>query len=926
MFKRIVPYLIAIIIITPLIAGYLLIRKNSYGDQNLTINAVPIDAGLIIENDNLIGFLNTVNQENIFINEIPKNNELTNLTSGIRFVDSIHRNNQKFYDILFDRPVSISAHMTGRDKFEFLYIVSISNRSDKKNVISIISDLVPGQTAIKIREYNKTKIYDISFQQNRITRYLSYSFCKGLLILSESSLLVENSIRQLYSEQSLSNQTEFNEIEKTAGSNVDANIYINYKTFPRVLATLFEKSHKTKVRSFENFANWSGLDLNIKKDLIMLNGFSFSEDSSNNYIDIFKNQNPGKLTITSIIPAEASCFFSIFLSNPQKFKIDYKDYLSHAALLISYNKNLETISNTYAFDLEKSFYSFIDDELAVLYSGNDKKGAGYDKYILLKTINWSRAWEELQNLLKSYADRNNISIDDLVDNFDIDAKTRYKIYKMPVKKIIEKLFGQMFSDVITDYYAFIDNYLVFGRSKSSLEKIITSFESKKTLNNDSDFNDFTDNMSSKSNFYFYSNISGSIPLFSRFLNEKISRILNTNISFFNSYKALGVQFSSSRNMFYNNICIKSGGIVSAKPATKWEIPLEDYITIKPKLTKNHITGTTDIFVQDKSNNIYLIDNKGNIIWKHSLDEGIISDIYQIDYYKNGKLQFLFNTKNKIHLFDINGNYVDKYPLNLSSQASNGMALFDYDNNKNYRIFIANENKKISVFNKEGEIIKGWKFNQSESEVNFPVQHIRINNKDYIVFSDHMNIYILDRRGKVRLNIQESFPLSLNNPVFFYKGNSSRSGCLICTDNKGVIRFIDFNGKIEKLELSTFTPEHYFEFSDIDKDSNLEYIFLDGRKLEVYNKEARIFSYNFKKKINTRPGIYRFKGNKIGISSDSENKIYLFNSNGSLYNGFPLNGHSQFSIGNIYNNNNLLNLFVGGNNEMLYNYNVINKQF
>jgi len=554
----------------------------------------------------------------------------------------------------------------------------------------------------------------------------------------------------------------------------------------------------------------------------------------------------------------------------------------------------------------------------VVYTGNDKKATGYDKYILVKTRSWSRAWEELQTLLKSHADRNNLSLDDLVSDFDVDAKTRYKIYKMPVKKITEKLFGNMFSDVITDYYTFIDNYLVFGRSKASLEKIISSFESDNTLTNNFDFNDFENNMASKSNFYFYSNISGSIPLFSRFINEKISRVLNSKISFFNNYKAVGIQFSSSRNLFYNNICIKTSITESTKPGTKWETPLEDNVIIKPKLTNNHITGEKDIFIQDKSNYIYLIDNKGKILFKHSLDEKIMSEIYQIDYYKNGKLQFLFNTKNKIHLFDINGKYVDNYPINLNSPCTNGMALFDYDNNKNYRIFVANENKKVSVFNKSGEVVKGWIFNQTESEVNFPVQHIRINNKDYIVFSDQMNIYILDRRGETRVNLQESFPLSLNNPVRFYRGNSNRSPCLVSTDNKGAIRFIDFNGKIEELELSDFSPEHYFEFSDIDGDSKLEYIFLDGRDLEVYKKESRVFSHNFRKKINIRPGIYRFNGNKIGISSRAENKIYLFNSNGTLYNGFPLSGYSQFSIGSI-NKNNQLNLFVGGNNEMLYNY-------
>ena len=51
------------------------------------------------------------------------------------------------------------------------------------------------------------------------------------------------------------------------------------------------------------------------------------------------------------------------------------------------------------------------------------------------------------------------------------------------------------------------------------------------------------------------------------------------------------------------------------------------------------------------------------------------------------------TANHIHLIDRNGNYVEKYPVKLRSPATNGLAVFDYDKNRDYRMFIAGSDRK-----------------------------------------------------------------------------------------------------------------------------------------------------------------------------------------------------------------------------------------
>ena len=130
--------------------------------------------------------------------------------------------------------------------------------------------------------------------------------------------------------------------------------------------------------------------------------------------------------------------------------------------------------------------------------------------------------------------------------------------------------------------------------------------------------------------------------------------------------------------------------------------------LKPFFFTNHTTGAKEIFIQDLKNNTYLINAAGRVIWKVPLNERIIGNIYMIDYFRNGKYQLLFSGKNYLHLLDRNGNYVERYPVKLRSPATNSLAIFDYDNNLNYRLFIAGEDKMIYSYDKTGSVVKGWK--------------------------------------------------------------------------------------------------------------------------------------------------------------------------------------------------------------------------
>jgi len=112
--------------------------------------------------------------------------------------------------------------------------------------------------------------------------------------------------------------------------------------------------------------------------------------------------------------------------------------------------------------------------------------------------------------------------------------------------------------------------------------------------------------------------------------------------------------------------------------------------------------------------------------------------------------------------------------------------------------------------------------------------------------------------------------------------------------------------------------------DMTRDGIPEFLFVDGDELEVIRQNGkRLFSFKVKEQISDMPDIYKFSASdvKIGITDRSRNRIYLINSDGSLYNGFPLEGSTRFSIGYFKGSESRFNLIVGSENNFLYNYSI-----
>ena len=308
------------------------------------INAVPSDAPLIIESQNFDKLLSSLLDDNKIWTELLNIETINNLNKQIIQLDSIIETNNKIADIIEDKSVIISTHITGKKRIEFLFILNIFNVNSEKEAKKALPQLLQNAN-ITERRYDKTIIYSASFDNPELT--FNYTFNDGFLITSISPLLVEEAVRQLNSGNMLLDDNMLKEISQTAGKNVPANIYINHKTFPKLVSALLNQRYAETITTFSPFANWSELDLNIKEDAIMLNGFSSSPDETNTYLSVFRRQEPVATQMLSILPSDISAFIILAFEDEDYFRSDFKEYLTSNNKIEQHNIQIRKINKMF---------------------------------------------------------------------------------------------------------------------------------------------------------------------------------------------------------------------------------------------------------------------------------------------------------------------------------------------------------------------------------------------------------------------------------------------------------------------------------------------------------------------------------------------------------------------------------------------------
>ena len=170
-----------------------------------------------------------------------------------------------------------------------------------------------------------------------------------------------------------------------------------------------------------------------------------------------------------------------------------------------------------------------------------------------------------------------------------------------------------------------------------------------------------------------------------------------------------------------------------------------------------------------------------------------------------------------------------------------------------------------------------------------------------------------------MKITKHFKYLHDDKYFVEKGKTIETTNLVASDSSGAIFKISFGDKIDSVIFDDYEHPPFFEYRDIDRDGQPDYLLMDQSELLVYNSERNIIiNKSFDNNIIYSPSVYHLSGNlaKVGIVADRSEELFLFNKDGSLCEGFPLYGNSSFSL---IDEGGVVNLVTGAPGRTLYIY-------
>ena len=649
--------------------------------------------------------------------------------------------------------------------------------------------------------------------------------------------IYSNSLKNI-NEIQINYNKDFNKYAKTFNVNDSFSLILKEEISKEFLNSIFNLNNKIQDNSLS-------FGVNIFNDKILLNGLSFLDDSLKLSNNIFKGSISSELKNYEITPKNTTSLKSYNFKNQNNYlKKASRDEVKENRFSIILNNNSIEISEI-KLDNEQVFI-FRLDEIKL-----------FKDYLINKnTISTKHRGFEIYN-------NTDLDINPFISFANFNNKEKILLFK---------------------------DYLVFSNNEKTLKQFINDNLNKNTLKSNSSFN----------------RLFSSISSFNTLNNNYFS---GSNYNFFNELNLLNSKNDFTENSFQlvqDNGIIHFNAVISKdtnedenlKISKLFDVEIDEEIIMYPHFVKNHVTKNLDIVVQDAKNNLYLISKDGKVIWKKKINQPILGQISQIDIYKNGRLQLIFNTKNKIYVLDRNGNNVKQFPKTFNDPITQPLAVFDYDNNKNYRLLVT-QGSELLMYDKNGKKVSGFKYKKSSNNITSKPKHFRILNKDFIVFKIGNKMKILNRKGRERINVNDDINFS-NQNVFEYNDK------LISTTTDQKLVQIDVNGVIDLSSLKNLS---------LNSDgSNL--VVLDENSIKLSPNIASIPFGNY-----GSPQLSNINKNLLITLYDKQNKkSYLFNKNLILDTSFPVYSLIPMEIGDM-NRDKKVEIIISNKNKFISCYTI-----
>lgn len=884
--------LIIILLIIVLGAGGYLVFEYQNKVRNIDVwTLVPENAVLVYESHSTVATFNDIINSSAWKNfkQIPFYQKLK---ANFELLDSLAGKSGNIDKLLINQPFLTSLHITSRNQWDYLFYFKIRDEASYE-IYNTIVDQFKNREGLKFsqRKFLDTQIQEL--KNNNST--FSYILYENHFIGSFTPFLIEDAIRNIDKKGEKSFISENPELKyATKIQHDEGNIYINMSRMQN-LFNAFTNAKIAVPEQVSNFCKSAFFDLSVNETEIMLNGVCYDPEEKNYFTDILLRQSPSSIEMEYLLPKSTAIFYHYNYSDAMLWQNNLLQYWQK-----SHPEQLKTRNDLFAkYDLNTENFDWMAGEIGfAIMETIDVNNP--DKLIYLKAKDINEAFNRLTRL----AERVNISVNDTLYS---EEYGNHIFKQLRVEEFPAMLLGDLHSGFETTFFTALDDYLILGNNIAVLKSLVNDIEAEEVWSKSIRHNTFTEKLMDKSNLSLIIDTEKAWNIYFEKLDESWKTFFSNNNRTVKNFNMMAMQMANLDQRLFANIILQyqSSDVTEDQPQqfiVEQEVFTDAPIITKPFVVRNHIDRSLEVFLQDSAKNIYLISGKGEILWKRTLQEKIVSDVFQVDYYKNGKLQYLFATDKAIHIFDRNGDFVANFPSRLDSITISKLSLIDYDNSKRYRFLVADPKGKLFMFNQETELLEGWEPLEAGAPLAYPPGHLRVVGKDCMYALLESGVFRLyNRRGESYPGFPFKLETEITSPIYIETGPSFDKTIFTAIDKNGLITRFNLNGNTINTQ-QLYKPNKDTRFTLVGDALSNTYIIVrqDFNRLSMLDKNGELAfekDYITSKELSAQYYYFGVDNEIFAVTDHQQEFTYIYDQDGELINFQPI--ESNFEIGLIY---------------------------
>jgi hypothetical protein len=867
-------FFIAVILIVVVLWGLLVHFQRRSEIRNLDPFAlVPSDAWLVVDLNETKDITSFFLSDTLAWDELISLEEVARLRGRLSMLDSLSDTNAEFQAAIKNTRVLVSVHTSMRGESPVLLQIRFNPDSGLRQIERMLDALWAQGAGVKEHDFLGNMVYLFKPAEGKP---LYASFYKGSLLLSTGRRLIEHTITQDISGSSLVTVAELQDIRTVAGRRAN-NVFFNGQRLCEVMG-LFLSLQPPSLMPCEAFSGWMGWDMALIGDEIRLTGFAQSGKEPGDFLGRFSEQAPSEPFLLEYIPS-ASAAFAILNS----------ERVSEQGDSIGMFPSIDVEQGEGDTSRQAMLFPFLGQSMAsvMLYAPGMSYAEG--KLSLIHLSEPEGLWEQMNTPgLWDEQDASLLPIDTVFDRV---------IWQFIPSGLVNNLTRGMLPEE-RPFVALQDSVLLAGASPQVVKQALMQIYYGQVVGKEPRLSEDFIFQQPASNLLYMVNIPYLSEMVKPTWKEGIRRLLEQIGEGVYPLDRLTAQFSAHRGgLFFSNVSLHSqGGEASRLHRHLWELRLDTTAHTPPFGMKNHVDGSMEIVVQDVNGTFYLVDRFGKVLWKKPVKGLVNSPVYQVDRYKNGRLQYLFSTPSHLHLIDRNGKDVEGFPKRLSSETQTGISVVDYEADRNYRILFVGDDQRVYNFSVDGRRVGGWLLPELDQPAASAVQYLKLGSRDYLVVVDEGGKpYFFDRRGKRRMNVPEAFRLAPRNPVFTLEQRERKH--FVALGPEGTVLQMDENGAVESFVLDSLGPGAGFLLVKPALGKDPVYIFADQEQLRGFDRLGTpLFSQALSGQAalplqQLRVGQETF----IALTAEGQGQLYFFDKTGRLLVPFPLPGEKGLSL-------------------------------